>query len=205
MDLAFDYVALQQCLVLRATINVDRECDLHEPAPGRDVERVAGHIDTADAGVDHGKAGGRVYSGPSSIGELGGLLDPENRPVSHWNSRIGISCRCRAVGAQVLGVVPTCSHVHMGTVSYSHLNSYPSKSCLFSCSSWRLAADRALAILAQNVVEGFGHEVLEAETMPPGAGVEGQRQLRREIAGDRFATDTARRDRDLSDDRCGCG
>jgi hypothetical protein len=27
-------------------------------------EGVAGHIDTADAGVDHGKTGGRGYSGP---------------------------------------------------------------------------------------------------------------------------------------------
>ena len=101
------------------------------------------------------------------------------------------------------GVVPTCSHVHMCTVSHSHFISCPSKSLLFSFFPWgRLTPHRTLAILAQDVVEGFGHEVLEAEAMTAGAGVQRQRQLGREVARDCLATDAARRGGDLDDGLC---
>lgn len=49
-----------------------------------------------------------------------------------------------------------------------------------------LPPDRAFAILAQDVVEGFGHEPLKAEAVLASTNMHGERHLGREVGGDGF-------------------
>jgi len=77
----------------------------------------------------------------------------------------------RGFGGSIALALPSCSHVHMRTVTHAHIATPP---FLPSRPRDRLSPDWALAILAQDVVEGFGHQILKAETMAPGAGVQGE-------------------------------
>ncbi len=78
----------------------------------------------------------------------------------------------RGFGGSSALALPSCSHVHMRTVTHAHIAASP---FLPFRPRDRLSPDRALAILAQDVVEGFGHQVLKAEAIAPGTGVKGER------------------------------
>lgn len=78
----------------------------------------------------------------------------------------------KGVGGSSAVALPSCSHVHMRTASHARITTPPFRPYRL----WdRLAADGALAILAQDVVEGFGHQVLKAEAVAAGTGVQGER------------------------------